>query len=142
MTSSKTDGPVKIVGNVKRDNASEFLSRAFLKMLTDKGIHQTTCPPHVHQLNSVSERAICSMIEQVRVNLVVSNLPVSFWVYAAQHPIDVLSRTTCPPNSDLSSFEVMRGERPKIIGILPFGFRAHVVRPKEYIRKGDIDAHA
>ena len=26
--------------------------------------------------------------------------------------------------------------------LLPFGCRAHVVRPKKYIRKGDIDAHA
>ena len=52
MAGSKTDGPVKIVGNVKCDNAGEFLSREFRKILTDKGIHQTTCLPHVHQLNS------------------------------------------------------------------------------------------
>ena len=82
------------------------------------------------------------MMEQVRVNLVASKLPVSFWAYAAQHAIDVLNRTTGPSDSDLSSYEVMRGERPKIMGILPFGCRAHVVRPKEYIHKGDIDAHA
>ena len=51
MAASKTDGPVKIVGNIKCDNAGECLSSEFRKMLTDKGIHQTTCPPHVHQLN-------------------------------------------------------------------------------------------
>ena len=58
--------------NVKCDNAGEFLSREFRKMFTDKGIHQTTCPPLVHhagQLNGVAERAICSVMEQVRVNL-------------------------------------------------------------------------
>ena len=38
------DGPVKIVGNIKYDNAGEFLSREFRKMLTETGIHQTTCP--------------------------------------------------------------------------------------------------
>ena len=38
------DGPVKIVGDIKCDNAGEFLSLEFQKMLTDKGIHQTTCP--------------------------------------------------------------------------------------------------
>ena len=47
-------------------------------MLTDKGIHQTTCPLHVHQLNGIAERAIRSLMEQVRINLVASNLPVSF----------------------------------------------------------------
>ena len=30
------------------------------------------------------------MMEQVCVNLVASNLPVSFWAYAAQHAVDVL----------------------------------------------------
>ena len=49
--------------NIKCDNAGEFLSREFKKMLTDKGIHQTTCPPHVHQLNGVAERAIRSLME-------------------------------------------------------------------------------
>ena len=46
------------------------------------------------------------------------------------------------PDSDLSSYEVMRGERPKIMGILPFGCRAHVVWRNEYICKGDVDVHA
>ena len=54
----------------------------------------------------------------------------------------MLNRTIGPPDSDLTSFDVMRGEQPKVMGILPFGCRAHVVRPKEYVRKGDIDAHA
>ena len=49
--------PIRVV-NIKCDNAGEFLSREFRKMLTDKGIHQTTCPPHVHQLKGVAERAI------------------------------------------------------------------------------------
>ena len=30
----------------------------------------------------------------------------------------------------------------KVMGILPFGCRAHVIRLKEYVRKGNIDAHA
>ena len=32
-------------------------------------------------------------MEKVRVNLVASNLPVSFWAYAANHAADVLNRT-------------------------------------------------
>ena len=64
MASSKTDGPGKIVGNIKCDNAGEFLSREFRKMLTNKGIHQTTCPPHVHRLNGVAESAIRSMMDK------------------------------------------------------------------------------
>ena len=106
----------------------ELLSREFKRMLTDKGIHLTTCPPHVHQLNGVAERAIRSLMEQVRVNLVASNnLPVSFWAYAAIHAADVINRTAGPPDSNITSFEAMSGEQPKVMGILPFGCCAHVV---------------
>ena len=78
MTSQR-DGPISIVGNVNKcDNAGEFLSREFKAMLAGVGTHQTTCPPHVHQLNGVAERAIRSIMEQIRVNLVASNLPISF----------------------------------------------------------------
>ena len=139
---SRRDGPISIVGNVKCDNAGEFLSREFKAMLAGVGTHQTTCPPHVHQLNGVAERAIRSIMEQIRVNLVASNFPISFWAYAAQHGVDVLNRTTGPPDNDLTSFEVMHGEQPKVMGLLPFGCRAHVVRPKDFIRKSTIDAHA
>ena len=46
--------PIRMI-NIKCDNAGEFLSREFKKMLTNKGIHQTICP-----LNGVAERAIRS----------------------------------------------------------------------------------
>ena len=54
----------------------------------------------------------------------------------------MLNRTAGPPDNDITSFEVMSGEQPKIMGILPFGCRANVVRPKEFVVKSRIDAHA
>ena len=57
----------------------------------------------------------------------------------------MLNRTTGPPDSDLSSFEVMRGEQAEIMGILPFRWSAHVDRrPAKGVhpQKGVIDAHA
>ena len=98
--------PIRVV-NIKCDNAGEFLSHEFRKMLTDKGIHQMTCPPHAHQLNGVPERAIRSLMKQVSVNLVASNLPVSFWAYAAIHAADVINRAAGPPDSDITSFEAI-----------------------------------
>ena len=54
----------------------------------------------------------------------------------------MLNRTAGPPDSDITSFEVMSGDQPsKIKGILPFGCRAHVVRPKEFVVKSRIDAY-
>ena len=51
------------LGAVHCDNAAEFLSHEFKELLADEGVTQTTCPPHVHQLNGVAERAIRSMME-------------------------------------------------------------------------------
>ena len=81
------------------------------------------------------------MQELIRVNMIASNMPISFWPCAAQHAVDVLNRTTSPPDSDLTCYEEFIGSKPKIMGILPFGCRAFVVKPKEYIRKIAIDAH-
>ena len=100
------------------DNAAEFLSHDFKELLASEGISQTICPPHVHQLNGVAERAIQSIIELVSVNLVASNLPIqgiTFWAYVAQHAVDIINRTTGPPGSNLSSYEMFTGKVPKIM---------------------------
>ena len=57
-----------IIGTVHCDNAAEFLSHDFKEMLAREGITQTTCPPHVHQLNGVAERAIQGVMELARVS--------------------------------------------------------------------------
>ena len=54
--------PVRIVGQLHMDNAGEFLSGEFNEFLDSELITRTTCPPHVHQLNGVAERAIRSVI--------------------------------------------------------------------------------
>ena len=64
--SSKSVTPVRGVGHLHMDNAGEFLSREFKDFLDEELISQTTCPPHVHQLNGVAERAIRSIMEQTR----------------------------------------------------------------------------
>jgi transposase InsO family protein len=97
------DKPVRIVGTLHCDNAGEFLSREFQEFLEAETIHQTTCPPHVHSLNGVAERAIRSIMEHVRSDLVASNAPIGFWTHAAEHAVDVLNRTTGPPGSNVTA---------------------------------------
>ena len=77
--SSKANAPVApstIIGSVHCDNAAEFLSQDFTELLASEGITQTTCPPHVHQLNGVAERAIQSVTQLARVNILASNMPI------------------------------------------------------------------
>ena len=57
--------PVRVVGALHTDNAGEFLSKEFEEFLDEELIDQSLCPPHVHQLNGVAERAIRSIMENV-----------------------------------------------------------------------------
>ena len=85
--------PTQIVGTLHTDNAGEFLSREFGEFLEESVIHHTTCPPHVHSLNGVAERAIRAVVENMRSCIVAGNIPISFWNYVATHSADVLNRT-------------------------------------------------
>ena len=91
--------PVRVVGSLHTDNAGEFLSGEFREFLDTKGISQTTCPPYVHSLNGVAERAIRSIMENARAHMVASSCPIGFWPYAVEHAVDVLNRATGPPSS-------------------------------------------
>ena len=85
-------------------------------------------------------------MELARVNLLASNMPTSFWAYAIQHAVETLNRTTGPPpqrgSQMITSHEAFTGKQPDIMGIMPFGCRAHAVKPRDAIRKGTLDAHA
>ena len=132
----------RAVGTLHTDNAGEFLSKEFSEFLDTSMMNQTLCPPHVHQLNGTAERAIRSIMQQVRSNLVASGAPITFWPYAALHAVDVLNRVRCPPGSKKSSYEILTGEKPSIMDIMPFGCRAYAVKPSSNVRKTELEAHA
>merc|ERR1711938_417875 len=67
--------------------------------------------------------------------------PVSFWPFAFEHAVNVLNRTTGPPNSDKSSFELLEGIKPKLLSIMPFGCRAVAVRPRHEYKKRQLENH-
>ena len=136
------DSPVRLVGSLHTDNAGEFLSREFQDLLDSHAIDQTTCPPHVHSLNGVAERAIRSIVEVMRANLVASGASPPFWNYAMDHAVDVLNRTTGPPDSPMSSYEALTGSKPKVCDIMPFGCRSYAVKPASSVVKTEISPHA
>ena len=134
--------PTKIVGSLHTDNAGEFLSHEFEEMLDDEMVHHTTCPPHVHQLNGVAERAIRSVLENVRANMAASHAPLGFWPYLVEHAVDCLNRTTGPPGSSKTAFEMLTGEKPKVMAIMPFGCSAFAVKPRAAFSKSTLEARA
>ena len=123
------------VGTLHTDNAGEYLSHEFEEFLDSESIEHTTCPPHVHQLNGVAERAIRSIVENAKAHLTASNCSIGYWNYAFMHSVDILNRTTGPPESKITAYEAVTGKQPKVLPIMPFGCRAIPVQPRSAIRK-------
>eukprot|EP00965_Chrysotila_dentata_P088090 2908122-Pleurochrysis_carterae.AAC.1 len=55
LVNKQSAQPKHVMGTVHSDNAEEFLSKEFGDFRATHGVHSTTCPPHVHQLNGVAE---------------------------------------------------------------------------------------
>ena len=143
--SSKSASPIRVVGALHTDNAGEFLSRQFTELLDSEYVAQTTCPPHVHALNGVAERGIQSVMNLTRSYLTAGNVASSHWPYAVQMAVDVLNRTTGPPGSGAvgaTSYELLTGDKPRVLGIMPFGCRAFAVKPRSQYSKTTIDPRA
>ena len=136
-----SSAPARPVGALHCDNAGEYLSLEFKEFLDEAMIQQSTCPPYVHSLNGVAERAIRSIMENARSHMVASGAPISFWPYAVEHAVDILNRSTSPPNGNSSSYEMVFGTKPKVMPIQPFGCRAVSVLPRHAYSKRDVQSH-
>ena len=78
----------------------------------------------------------------MRANLEASRAPTGFWPYIAEHAVDCLNRTTGPPGSDKTAYEMLTGNKPKVMAILPFGCRAYAVKPRAVFSKADFESRA
>ena len=111
----------------------------FRDELADSLVHKTESPPEVHALNGVAERAIRAIFAHVRADLNASGAPKGFWPFAAAHACDILNRTTCPPHGRHTCYEALTGDKPRIMGIWPWGCRAFGVKPSAFRSKTNID---
>ena len=137
-----------VVSAIHTDNAGELISRKFTELLDKEQMNQSHSPAYTHHANGVAERAIRSIFNLVRSNMVAGGLKPGLWTYAVRHSLDVLNRTTGPAtgnpgtSSFETSFELLTGEQPKIMGIMPLCCRAFAVKPREAYSKTKIDTRA
>eukprot|EP00965_Chrysotila_dentata_P128646 4252706-Pleurochrysis_carterae.AAC.2 len=106
--------------------------------LATSGVHKTTCHPQVHQLNGVAERAISPTMELTCLSLAASGSPIAFWDYDVTHAVDILIRTSGPPNTNASFYELLTRAKPRVMSVLPYGCRAYAVKPRAEYSKTHI----
>ena len=136
---SRTGSKVQRISTLHTDGAGEFTSGKFRDELADELVHKTESPPEIHALNGVAERAIRSLFAHIRSDLEASGAPKSFWPYAAAHACDILNRTSCPPHGRHTCYEALTGDKPRVMGIWPWGCRAFGVKPSAFRSKTNID---
>eukprot|EP00966_Prymnesium_polylepis_P116144 2684764-Prymnesium_polylepis.1 len=72
------------------------------------------------------------------------------WPHLVRHSLDVRNRCTGPAADNLggsdseftTSYQLLTGEQPKVVGVLPFGCRAFAVNPRENFSKTRLEARA
>ena len=119
------------VVSVQQDGAKEFVSKEVRSLCEKLGVHQTFSRPYDSNSNAIAERGIRCLFEMVRVMLLQSGLPLSFWWLALSYACvinNLLPNTQCGYESSPMMF--LLGAAPAGDVIKPFGCEVIVTLDK------------
>ena len=117
------------------DNAPEIASDAFQHLLSKHGIKHQTSPAHIKEPNGIAERAIGTSRAIARSAMIAANAPLWTWGCAILHAEDVLNHCSGPSDKltcktdYISSHQLITGQQPNVMKIMPFGCLAIATRP-------------
>src|SRR3954449_4802744 len=112
---------------LRSDRGGEYLSYDFLTHLKASGIVSQLTPPGTPQCNGVSERRNRTLLDMVRSMMSLTDLPLSFVVYALATAAYTLNRA--PSKSvETTPYELWFGKKPKLSFLKIWGCEAYVKR--------------
>src|ERR1700733_8776843 len=113
------------------DAGGEYKSRAFDKMLKDRGIEILQSIPYAHQQNGRAERIIRTIMEKAESMRLQACIPQSWWEFAVEHATHVYNRTPLRRHNWQTPYQLLHGEKPSIDHLKIFGCGAYVFIPAE-----------
>ena len=113
------------------DAGGEYKSKAFEKMLKDRGIEILQSIPYAHQQNGRAERIIRTLMEKAESMRLQACIPQSWWEFAVEHATHVYNRTPLRRHNWQTPYQLLYGERPSINHLRIFGCGAYVFLPAE-----------
>ena len=113
------------------DAGGEFKSKAFISMLTERGIKILQSIPHAHQQIGRAERIIQTLMEKAESMRLQACLPQSWWEFALDHATHVYNRTPICRLSWCTPSEWLSGNRPSVDHLQVLGCGAYVFIPAE-----------
>ena len=121
----------------RSDNAMEYQSAAFSKVLSDSGIQRQSSATYTQAQNGKSERCVRTITEFGRSILFFSNLPLPFWSVAVEHACYLRNRLPTRALASSTPYEVWFGRRPDLRHVRVFGSVAYAHVPDERRKKLD-----
>ncbi|KAJ9541656.1 LOW QUALITY PROTEIN: hypothetical protein OSB04_028162 [Centaurea solstitialis] len=113
---------------LRSDRGGEYLSDEFDNHLMECGIVSQLTPPYTPQMNGVSERRNCTLLDMVRSMMCHSTLPMSFWGHELETAAHILNRA--PTKSvEKTLYELWKGKKPSISFLRIWGCEVYVKRP-------------
>ncbi|SGZ22885.1 BQ5605_C022g09555 [Microbotryum silenes-dioicae] len=108
------------------DNGGEFVNNSLNAFFRERGIEHRTTVPYAHYQNGVIERGWRTMFETVRIWLLVSGLPLSFWTFAANAFTYVSNRRSTAALPGSTPFKMYHLRKPNVSRIRVWGCVAYV----------------
>ena len=96
------------------DTGGEYKSKAFDKMLKDRGIEVLQSIPYAHQQNGRAERIIHTLMEKAESMRLQACLPQSWWEFSVEHATHVYNRTPLRRLNWQTSYQLLSNERPSV----------------------------
>ncbi len=124
----------RTIGILHSDNGGEFVNGYLKEYCDEAGIHIRTSTAYTPEQNGRAERINRTIVEGISCLLLDSQLPLSFWGFAAETFVYIKNRS---PHSKLhraTPYECWFQRIPDLTNLHVFGFRCYVFVPKE-IRK-------
>ncbi|SGY65996.1 BQ5605_C004g02611 [Microbotryum silenes-dioicae] len=108
------------------DNGREFVNNSLKAFFRERGIEHRTTVPYAHYQNGVIERGWRTMFETVRIWLLVSGLPLSFWAFAATAFTYVSNRRPTAALPGSTPFKMYHLLKPNVSRFRVWGCVAYV----------------
>lgn len=120
----------------RSDKAKEYLSEKLQSYLRKEGIKFQCTVGYAPEQNGIAERKNRTLVESARSMLTESGLPKSLWAEAVNTSNFVFNRLISK-RFNMSPYEVLFSEKPKIKDAYEFGCNAYIMIPYERRKKLD-----
>ena len=124
------------VRQIHSDREGKLMSHMFKAFCASEQVHHTTSPPHDHDLNPISERAIGAISETAAAIRLDAGASPRLWPHIISHAVNWHNSTigsvgSSTNDSNISPHQRLTLRPPHVMDLASFMCRAVVLKPKE-----------